>query len=49
MKDNYIPDEVFEKLVSLAPHAKVLRLSDSGHMGFIEEPESVIRALVEMV
>ena len=49
MKDNYIPEEVFEKLVSLAPHAKVLRLSDSGHMGFIEEPESVIRALVEMV
>lgn len=48
-KDNYIPEEVFERLVSLAPNAKVLRLSDSGHMGFIEEPERVARALVEMV
>ena len=26
MKDNYIPVEVFEKLISLAPHASVLRL-----------------------
>ncbi len=49
LKDNYIPKEVFERLVSLAPHAKVLRLSESGHMGFIEEPEPVVRALVEMV
>ncbi len=49
LKDNYIPEEVFETLVSLAPHAKVLRLPQSGHMGFIEEPESVARALVEMV
>jgi pimeloyl-ACP methyl ester carboxylesterase len=49
LKDNYIPEEVFERLVSLAPHAKVLRLPDSGHMGFIEEPERVVRALVEML
>ena len=49
LKDNYIPEEVFERLVSLAPHAKVLKLSDSGHMGFTEEPERVARALVEML
>jgi pimeloyl-ACP methyl ester carboxylesterase len=49
LKDNYIPKEVFERLVSLAPHASVLRLSESGHMGFIEEPESVSRALIQMV
>lgn len=49
LKDNYIPEEVFERLVSLAPHATVLRLSDSGHMGFIEEPEAIVRALVQMV
>jgi len=41
MKDNYIPVEVFETLVSLAPHARVLRLEKSGHMGFMEEPEPV--------
>jgi pimeloyl-ACP methyl ester carboxylesterase len=49
MKDNYIPVEVFEKLVTLAPHAKVLRLEESGHMGFIEEGEKVLAALLEMM
>lgn len=49
MKDNYIPVEVFDKLVTLAPHARVVRLEKSGHMGFMEEPEHVIRAFVEML
>lgn len=49
MKDNYIPVDVFEKLISLAPHASVLRLEESGHMGFIEEGEQVVRALVDML
>jgi len=45
MKDNYIPVEVFDRLVGLAPHARVLRLKESGHMGFVEEPEKVAEAL----
>lgn len=49
MKDNYIPDEVFGKLVALAPHASVLRLGQSGHMGFIEEPEPAAAAIRAMV
>lgn len=49
MKDNYIPSEVFDKLVALAPHAQVLRLEQSGHMGFIEEPGKVADALTEML
>ena len=49
MKDNYIPVEVFDKLVALAPHARVLRLEESGHMGFMEEPGRVARALVDML
>lgn len=49
MKDNYIPVDVFERLVSLAPHARVLRLEKSGHMGFIEEPDKVVQAFVEML
>ena len=49
MKDNYIPIEVFDKLVAMAPHAQVLRLEESGHMGFIEEPEKVVQALMEML
>lgn len=49
MKDNYIPVAVFDKLVALAPHARVLRLKESGHMGFVEEPEKVLPAMLEMV
>ncbi len=49
MKDNYIPVEVFERLVGLAPHAKVLRLEESGHMGFVEEGGKVLEALLEMM
>jgi len=49
MKDNYIPSEVFEKLVQVAPHATVLRLEKSGHMGFIEEPGTAAEAIAAMV
>jgi len=49
MKDNYIPVEVFDKLAGLAPHARVLRLEESGHMGFMEEPERVISAFEEIL
>jgi pimeloyl-ACP methyl ester carboxylesterase len=49
MKDNYIPLEVFDKLIDLAPHARVLRLAESGHMGFMEEPERVIGAFEEIL
>ena len=46
-KDNYIPMEVFEKLALLAPHASLLRLAESGHMGFIEEADLSAEALIE--
>lgn len=49
MKDNYIPIEVFEKLVAMAPHARVLRLENSGHQGFMEEPGNVIQAFTEFL
>ena len=49
MKDNYIPVEVFEKLVSLAPHARVLRLQESGHMGFMEEPRHIYQAFLDLM
>jgi len=49
MKDNYIPVEVFDKVVSLAPHAKVLRLEESGHMGFLEQPGPATEALESMM
>ncbi len=49
MKDNYIPVEVFDTLVSLAPHARVLRLDESGHMGFLEQPEELVNAFVDFI
>ena len=49
MKDNYIAPEIFDKLVKLAPHATVVRLEESGHMGFMEEPERVSRAIMAML
>ena len=49
MRDNYIPVEVFEKLIELAPHAEVLRLTESGHMGFLEEPDLAAEALIRML
>lgn len=49
MKDNYIPVDLFDKLAGLAPHAKILRLENSGHMGFLEEPDKVIETLGRMI
>ncbi len=46
-KDNYIPMEVTERLALIAPHASMLRLADSGHMGFIEEARRSAEALLE--
>ena len=49
MQDNYISANVFNKLVELAPHASVLWLEQSGHMGFIEEPQRALDAIVTMI
>ncbi len=37
--DNYIPEEVFKKLIDISPEASALVLKNSGHIGFIEEPD----------
>lgn len=44
-KDNYIGKDVFEKLQEISPKAPVLILEDSGHMGFIEEPEKAYQGI----
>jgi len=46
-KDNYIGEEVFQKLISIAPEASVVILEESGHMGFIEEPERVFHGITK--
>lgn len=46
-KDNYIPTEAFMKMKEIAPHASVVLLEESGHMGFIEEPENSAEQIMD--
>ena len=46
--DNYIPSDIVEK-VNLPPNAEVVFLQKSGHLGFIEEEEVSLRALINFV
>ena len=48
-KDNYIPPEAAEKIIAEHPQAKVVWLENSGHMGFLEEPEAAARAILDFV
>ncbi len=48
-KDGYIPAEAAEKMVAAHPRAQVVWLENSGHMGFLEEPEACAQALLEFV
>ncbi len=47
-KDGYIPKEAAESLAAAHPQAQVVWLANSGHMGFIEEPEKCAAALLEI-
>ena len=47
--DNYIPVEAAEAFIALNPQAQVVWLEQSGHMGFIEEPEACAEALKAFV
>jgi len=48
-KDNYIGSEVFEKMIRIAPHAMVIILKNSGHMGFLEEPDCVFTGIIDFL
>jgi pimeloyl-ACP methyl ester carboxylesterase len=48
-RDNYISEDVFTKLVELAPHASIIVLKNSGHMGFIEEPDLVFSGILNFL
>lgn len=43
--DNYISSETVLSKITLPPKSKVLVLENSGHMGFIEEEETSLKAL----
>ncbi len=46
--DEYISQEMAQKVVDNNPQAKILWLDESGHMGFIEEPERCAEAILNM-
>lgn len=45
-KDEYITPDIAEKMVADHPEAQVVWLENSGHMGFIEEPEKTAGAIL---
>lgn len=47
--DEYIPVEAAEKIVATQPQMRVVWLENSGHMGFIEEPEKSAAAIVDFL
>ena len=47
--DGYISVEAAEGFIAMNPQAEVVWLENSGHMGFIEEPEACAKALVEFI
>lgn len=48
-QDDYIPVEAAEAMVAAHPQARVVWLEHSGHMGFLEEPETTARAILDFV
>lgn len=48
-KDDYIPVEAAEKMTAEHPQAQVVWLENSGHMGFLEEPEAAAQAILDFV
>lgn len=45
-KDNYINEDVFAKMIKMSPNATVIILKNSGHMGFLEEPDCVFAGII---
>lgn len=48
-QDGYIPMEVAEAMVAHHPQAEVAWLEESGHMGFLEQPEACAEALLKFM
>jgi len=48
-KDNYIVYNQVSEKIQKWPHVKILLLSDSGHMGFIEEPDKTASCIKDFI
>jgi pimeloyl-ACP methyl ester carboxylesterase len=49
LMDSYIPCDFIQTMVNLPVNAKVFILKKSGHLGFIEEEENSLRAIIEFI
>jgi pimeloyl-ACP methyl ester carboxylesterase len=47
--DYYISNEAAEDMAARHPEARIVWLENSGHMGFVEEPELCAKAILELV
>lgn len=47
--DDYIPSEAAEAMIAAHPEVQVVWLENSGHMGFLEEPEATAKAILDFV
>jgi pimeloyl-ACP methyl ester carboxylesterase len=47
--DNYIPCDIIQARVNLPSNARVVVLTNSGHMGFIEEEDKAVKVITEFV
>jgi pimeloyl-ACP methyl ester carboxylesterase len=48
-RDKYISENVATELTAKFPHAETLILENSGHAGFLEEPETCSQKLIEFI
>ena len=48
MQDNFIPEDILSKIEFPEIH-HILKLDNSGHMGFIEEKEKALRGIVKFI
>lgn len=46
-KDDYIPVEAAEAIAAAHTQAQIVWLENSGHMGFLEEPEATAKAILD--
>ncbi|MBP3482505.1 MAG: alpha/beta hydrolase [Alistipes sp.] len=48
-KDEYITEPTAEAMIAAHPQAEVIRLDDSGHMGFLEQREECAEAILSFI
>jgi pimeloyl-ACP methyl ester carboxylesterase len=48
-KDQYIPSDALDEIITLTKNKMVLRLKNSGHMGFVEEKQEALLTVIKFI